>query len=59
LTPVKPGDIYLFVSESQMLTEGCTLGIKEGVINQLYTRIQFAVSKEQLLSPKEIANPCP
>ncbi|KAL4113256.1 hypothetical protein QTP88_016915 [Uroleucon formosanum] len=32
-----------------------TLGTKEGVINQLYTRNQFAVCKEQLLSPEEVA----
>jgi len=27
----------------------------EGVINQLYTRYQFAVSEEQILSPEEVA----
>ena len=32
-----------------------TLGIKEGVINQLYTCNQFAVCKEQLLSPEKVA----
>ncbi|KAL4122064.1 hypothetical protein QTP88_014464 [Uroleucon formosanum] len=32
-----------------------TLGTKEGVINQLYTRNQFTVCKEQLLSPEEDA----
>jgi len=32
-----------------------TLGTKEGIINQLYTHNQFAVCKEQLLSPEEIA----
>lgn len=30
-----------------------TLGTKGGVINQLYTRNQFAVCKEQLLSPEK------
>lgn len=30
------------------------LGIKDGAIIQLYTRNQFAVYKEQLLSPEEI-----
>jgi len=32
-----------------------TLGTKEGVINQLYTHNQFAVYKEQLLSPENVA----
>jgi len=30
-------------------------GTKEGVINQLYNLNQFAVCKEQLLSPEEVA----
>jgi len=33
-----------------------TLGTKEGVINQLYTRNQFAVCKEQTLTPEEVAS---
>ncbi|KAF0733682.1 Uncharacterized protein FWK35_00030433 [Aphis craccivora] len=32
-----------------------TLGTKEGVINQLYTRNQFAVCKEQILTHEEVA----
>jgi len=31
------------------------LGTTEGVINQLYIRNQFAVCKEQLLFPEEVA----
>ncbi|XP_022177516.1 uncharacterized protein LOC111038638 [Myzus persicae] len=70
-TPAKPGDTVRIrvpdVDQGRMDPQNIlavvvavdnefyTLGTKESVLNQLYTRNKFAVCKENILTPEEVA----